>query len=299
MKKISAVLSVMLVFALFMPITANAEAKKSEQYNIQFEKLAGTEDAEEFNACKSEILAYFNSLLKEKKLTPLKSYELDFNEESLVQGFKFHGDYTEYAENATYDEILKSVPDYDWRISVRTEKTAVYAIISHCSEKDSRHFHFGNDWCMTWCTVSKSQGKTGTSNISAVNAYALYDGAEKNLNKFIKADPNDDIKILYVKIGNSEEDFFNYISGGIVFINDKAEYIYSFGFNIRGDMVAEDTPEEIKILLEKCSSEMYNNYVNSVYGSQDVKGLYDYEQIMDIIKMYETYFFMPFTPVKK
>lgn len=88
--------------------------------------------------------------------------------------------------------------------SIKTERTAVFAIICPADKKATENkFCFGDDnkWCVTWCWVSKSQGKEGTNEIYAVVSYYFYDEAEAILNKFIKADKDDDIKVVYANIG--------------------------------------------------------------------------------------------------
>lgn len=116
-------------------------------------------------------------------------------------------------------------------------------------------------------------------------SYYFYDEAEAILNKFIKADKDDDIKVVYANIGQSNEYYHDYMLGGIVFINDRATYIYSNCFGLYGDMVVEDTPENIKNLLEICSSKTYNNR----NGYKGIKQLFDYDFVITLIEIYEEY----------
>ncbi len=84
----------------------------------------------------------------------------------LVQGYKVWGNFTDYSVKNSYDNVMKQLPkqDYNWYISIKTEKTAVFAIIGPADKKTmDNEFCFGDDdeWCVTWCWVSKSQGKNG------------------------------------------------------------------------------------------------------------------------------------------
>ncbi len=274
-----------------------AENAPETKYAIQYEKLAGTEDAKEFNSCRSELLTYFNKKIKEtRSIRALNKSDLDFNNEELVQGYKVWGGLTDYSVNAGYDDVMKklSEQDYSWRISVRTERTTVYAIIRPAEKNDKNDkysFCFGkNDkWCVSFCVASLSQGKTGSSKISAVDAYALFDGATDNLNKLVKAGNDDIIKVVYADIGQPYTEYHHYSNGGIVFVNGKAKYLYTFGFEIYPDNLAEDTPESIKKLLNESLSDLYNNSADSIYGCKDIKQLYDYDYIMSLITVYEEY----------
>lgn len=297
MKK-AALLVFPIVFMLLFQATGflvyAAEKGSTSKYDIQFEKLAGTEDAKEFNSYRNELLSYFNQQIRSEfsyKLTVLKKSDIDFNNEELVQGYKVWGNFTDYSVKNSYDNVMKqlSKQDYNWYISIKTAKTAVFAIICPSDKKtmNNDYFYFGDDdeWCVIWCWVSKSQGKEGAHEISAVVSYYFYDEAEAILNKFIKSDKDDDIKVVYAHIGQSNEYYHNYMLGGIVFINGRATYIYSNCFGLYGDMVEKDTPENIKNLLEICSSKMYNNR----NGYKDIKQLFDYDFVMTLIKIYEEY----------
>lgn len=295
MKKV-ALLVFPIVFMLLFQATGfsvyAAEQGSTSKYDIQFEKLAGTEDAKEFNSYRSELLSYFNQQIKNEysRLTILKKSDVDFNNEKLVQGYKVWGDFTDYSIKTTYDNVMQTLSkqNYKWYISIKTEKTAVFAIICPADLKTSeKDFCFGdnNEWCVIWCQASKSQGKSGTSEIKAVVSYYFYDEAETNLNKFIKADKDDDIKVVYANIGQSNEYYHDYMLGGIVFVNNRATYIYSDCFGLYGDMVVEETPENIKNLLEICSGKMYNNS----NGLKSIKQLFDYDFVMTLIKIYEEY----------
>lgn len=296
MKK-AALLVFPIVFMLLFHATGfsvyAAEKGSTLKYDIQFEKLAGTEDAKEFNSYKNKLLSYFNQQIRNEfsyKLSVLKKSDIDFNNEELVQGYKVWGDFTDYSIKNTYDNVMKqlSEQEYNWYISIKTEKTAVFAIICPADKKTiGNEFCFGNDneWYVARCQVSKSQGKDGTAAIKAAVSYYFYDEAETNLNKFIKADKDDDIKVVYANIGQSNEYYHDYMLGGIVFVNGRATYIYSNCFGLYGDMVVDDTPENIKNLLEICSSKMYNNSS----GYKGIKQLFDYDYVMTLIKIYEEY----------
>lgn len=258
------------------------------KYDIQFEKLTGTNDAKELNYYKKTLCSYFNEILKKEHLLTLKSSEIDFNNEALIKGFKVHNGFTDYTLGPTYENIIKSIPNYDWRILIMSEKTAVYTVIKHCSDSDCKKFHFGKDWCINCCVVSKSHGKFGSPDVMAIGTYALYDGAETNLNKHIKAKKDDEIKVIFADIGYSETEYHYYGVCGIVFVNDTAKYVYSLGGIGFYDLV-ESAPEYVKKLLEICSSKMYYNTQNSTYGCKDIKELFDYNFTMTLIRIYETY----------
>lgn len=300
MKK-AALLVFPIVFMLLFQTTGfsvyAAEKSSTSKYNIQFEKLAGTEDAKEFNSYRNELLSYFNQQIKkERNLKTLKKSDVDFDNEKLVHGYKVWGDFTDYSIKTTYDNVMKTLSkqNYNWYISIKTEKTAVFAIICPADLKTSdKDFCFGDndEWCVTWCDVSKSTGSEGSSTISAINDYALFDGAEANLNKFIKYKKTDDIKVVYVNLGNPKTDYHFYARCGIVFVNDTANYIYTLGFEIYPDNLIDKTPESIKILLNNSLSDLYNNRIKSIWGCKDVKKLYDYDYIMSLIIIYEEYAF--------
>ncbi|MCH5301189.1 MAG: hypothetical protein J1E56_07715 [Ruminococcus sp.] len=284
-----------MVFAVIVNLmTFTIEAANEVKYDIQIEKLSDSEDAKEFNLYRDELLSYFNKLIIKEKLTSLKKSDLDFKNEDTIQGVKVYGDYTTYKINASYEDIMGSLKGsgYSWKILIKTEKTAVFAVISPCDKAADNKFCFGKDnkWSVDFCQVSKSQGKEGSSTIAAVSAYSLYDSAETNLNDLITANKNDEIKVVYTNIGQSENDSYDYINGGIVFVNGKAKYIYSRGFILHTDRVSEKIPDYIKTILEtNYTSDMCLNTLHSEYGCTHIKGLYNYDQVMALIKTYETY----------
>lgn len=296
MKKAALALPIILTFVFctsnFNTFALNTEVSDSSTYSIQFEKLAGTEDANEFNSHRSELLSYFNDIIgKEQNLNPLKKSQLDFNKEDFIQGVKMHGEYTNYQSNAEYDDVMEQLnkTDYYWKISIKTSKTAIYAAIKHCSDDKCNGFHFGNNWCINRCVASRASGKVGSSKVSAVNVYALYDSAEENLQKFIKADKDDEIKVVYANIGQLGTEYHNYIDGGIVFVNGVAKYIYAFGFNLHYDKMNDKISDRTFEQMERNMDKMYLNTIHSVYGCTHIKRLYNYNVVMSMIRVYEKY----------
>lgn len=82
MKK-AALLVFPIVFMLLFQATGfsvyEAEKCSTSKYDIPFEKLAGTEDAKEFNSYRNELLSYFNQQIRSEfsyKLTVLKKATL-------------------------------------------------------------------------------------------------------------------------------------------------------------------------------------------------------------------------------
>lgn len=274
----------------------------ASKYQIQYEKLAGTEDAELFNSYRDELLSYFNEIIKkgrefapvqDRYITPLKKSDLDFNNEEKVNGYKIWEDYTDYSLAPKYDDVMEKLSEqgYRWYVYIKTEKTVVYANICRADKAiDDKGFYFGenNEWCVVSCNVECTTNKDGSVR-TRPNLFNLEISADDNLKRFIKADKSNDIKVVYATIGDSETEFHYYMGCGIVFVNGRAEYLYSYGFNLRSSYLIEDTPESIENLLKSCSSAMYFNRIDQDKNVDRIKNLFDYDMIMSIINIYEEY----------
>ncbi len=256
-------------------------------YNIQFEKLAGTEDAKDLNKYKNEILTCINksiSAVSDDNIRPMKISDIDFNNEELVQGVKVHGVYSDYSSDAEYDKVMGALESesFRWEILIQNEYTGAKLSIHHCNNDKCPGYRFGDDWCIQLCDTSRATSKTHST---AADLYAEYAAAEDILNKYVKANKNDDIKVVYASIGQPLVHY--YMSGGIVFINGVAKYIYSDGFSIRDDRMKPETPEDI---VQKMTS-FDDLYLvrSSIAGSTDYEGIFNYNEVMSVINVYEKY----------
>jgi|GEM_PF-1376601 len=256
-------------------------------YNIQFEKLAGTEDAKDLNKYKDEILTCINksiSAVSDDNIRPMRSSDIDFNNEELVQGVKVHGVYSEYSPNASYDKVMSALESesFRWEILIQNEYTGAKLSIHHCNNDKCPGYRFGDDWCIQLCDTSRATSKTHST---AADLYAEYAAAEEILNKYVKANKNDDIKVVYASIGRPLVRY--YLNGGIVFINGVAKYIYSSGFAVHYDRMKPETPEDI---VQKVTS-FDDLYLvrSSIAGSTDYEGIFNYNEVMSVINVYEKY----------
>ncbi len=299
MKKAIAVFPIIFVvlFKITVFSTEAVDTTSKASYEIQFEKLSDAEDANEFNYNRSTLLSYINNKIKHENkvsnlnLDYLKKSDLNFNDDNAVRGIKVYDSYTDYSVNSSYDSVMAALADshYSWHILIKTEKTAVYLIISPNSIASDNKSCFEDKWVIDCCDVSKSTGSMGSSTVSAANSYAMFDGAEANINKFVKHKKTDDIKVVYTNLGNTEMDYHFFSRCGIVFVNGTAKYIYALGFEIYPDNLTDNTPESIRNLLNDSLSDLYNNRVTSIWGCKDIKQLYDYDYIMSLIIVYEEY----------
>ena len=242
-------------------------------YNIQFEKLAGTEDANDLNKYKDEILTCINksiSAVSDDNIRPMRSSDIDFNNEELVQGVKVHGVYSDYSPNAGYDKVMSALESesFIWEILIQNEYTGAKLSIHHCNNDKCPGYRFGDDWCIQLCDTSRATSKTYST---AADLYAEYAAAEEILNKYVKANKNDDIKVVYASIGQPLVHY--YMSGGIVFVNGIAKYIYSNGFSIRNDRMKPETPEDI---VQKMDFGDLYLVRSSIAGSTDYEGIFNY-----------------------
>ena len=256
-------------------------------YNIQFEKLAGTEDAKDLNKYKNEILTCINksiSAVSDDNIRPMKISDIDFNNEELVQGVKIHGVYSDYSPNAGYDKVMSALESesFKWEILIQNEYTGAKLSIHHCNNDKCPGYRFGDDWCIQLCDTSRATSKTHST---AADLYAEYAAAEDILNKYVKANKNDDIKVVYASIGRPLVSY--YLNGGIVFINGVAKYIYSSGFAVHYDRMKAETPEDI---VQKMTS-FDDLYLvrSSIAGSTDYEGIFSYNEVMSVINVYEKY----------
>ena len=257
-------------------------------YNIQFEKLAGTEDAKDLNKYKNEILTYINksiSGVRNDNIRPMRSSDIDFNNEELVQGVKVHGFYSDYSPDAEYDKVMSALESESvvWTILIQNKYTAAYLVIHHCNNDKCVGHRFGEDWCIINHSVSRATAKTYTT---AADYYAEYAAAEKILNKYVKANKNDDIKVVYASIGQPEPMEHHYMNGGIVFVNGIAKYIYSIGFGVYNDRMKPETPEDI---VQKMDFGDLYLVTSDLEGSTDYEGIFNYNEVMSVINVYEKY----------
>lgn len=283
-----------MIFVIFMQLTAVcAEAKSSQKnnYEILFEKLAGTETADEFNKCKNELKNYLNKNIAEAHkimyVRNLKDSDIDFNDETKIKSVKkYLGD--EFPALYMIAEKDLSELDYCWKINIVTDTTEIcadifpniYGFTKETPEALISGMVFGenNKWYITNCTVGKSTSRPGTTYYN--HNYDFYKKAEKNTRMSVDADNSDKIKVCFIDVDAGSPNR----NGAIIYINDKPEYIVidigMENFPAPDIGLSEDTPKDImrSLLL---SPEYVFDTIN-FYG-------FDYDECIKYIDKYMKY----------
>lgn len=299
MKKAIAVFAVIIGFVLnFTGMTVSAEKNKNDTV-IQFETLAGTDDADTFNLYRDEIVSYINKQVKKSnsdtprmKLNYIDESLVDFNDPELVRSFKVNGYTTDYIVPADYEAVMRSISgnNYTWVTFIKQDNTAVLLELTlHPDIKDA--YYLDDNWAITRCYASNLEGSKYINGSTAESEYLFHDPeiASKNITEHMDIKQGDDVKVVYVGLGDPNTWKRNYMTAGIIFVNGKAVNIYSKCFALYSDNLRDDTPESIRKPLDVIGRRYYLNLTEPIYSCREIKRLYNYNHVMTTIRMYEQY----------
>ncbi len=282
MKKFSLMLFLFLSFLLcsIFPNTVHADNQDSVLYDIQIEYLKNSNDANELNSYRKEFLKYLNQQVKlYREATGKKTYsyltysDLDFNDSSKVYGLKYHGAYTEYELNASYKSFTKSLDeDYNWKISIDKDGTTFNIVIYKTDDSNTYGDKIGGGWYVHSCYINDFTIPYNNPTI-----------IEKNMRRMLN-DSNEkrsEIKMVFVEL-----DRLLGVDVAVVFVDNKAKYIYAYGMDFPIYKLSADTPQEVYDVIMETIDEICSNCENQ---DTKTKRLYSYNMIMAFYKLCEYY----------
>jgi len=282
MKKLPFAFFLIFVFALFnmIPYTAYADNQTLGKYNIQVESLEGSDDAKELNSYRKEFTKYLNQKVKwqiEAEDNDSYSYvsksDLDFNDTSKIYGLKFHGLYTKYEQFASYDSFMNDLGEcYKWRICINKDGTLFDMVIYKSNNTNTYGDIIGGDWYVDSCYVC-----------NYLTPYYDPEVITKNTKRMLRNnnETDKDVKLVFFEL-----DRLNGIDCAVVFVNNYAKYIYSYGMDFPAYKLSNETPQEIRDVISRTNSAICNNSDNQ---NTNTKVLYSYNMIMAFYSLCEYY----------
>lgn len=291
MKKLFLTLPLIIMFVLIQSffIEAHAENKKEVKYDIKLESLSESDDAKEFNSYKKNFLNYLNKQTKwtieasgNNTFDYLTSKDLDFTDNTKIKGIKVHGSYKSREPYPKYEQVMSCLEKekFWWSVVIEKDDTIyTFSISKQDNAGSSYHTHIGGDWYASGCYLKKNE---------EINYSAWYHSPEivlSNLENLLKncGESEKNIKFVYACIGDKWNNAY-----GIVFVNDTAKYIYSYGmaFPAISSDFHEDTPQVVINVFNEISSNICNN---SKAHTFEIDNLYSYKTIMYLYELCEYY----------
>lgn len=272
-----------------LSVSAYATKSKEVKYNITFESLAKSDDAKEFNKYKKTFLKFLN---KQTELA-INSYsddtfdyltldDIDFTDSKKVQGIKHHyASYTDRTPCPEFKDVMNCLEKdgYNWAVVIQKDDTKYTFGIYKTDTPRYDDTKIGGDWYANACFVSKPEVNdfsfwyNSTSIISANLKRTLKECGEEKTN----------IKFVYADIGSRWGNDY-----GIVFVDGRAKYIYSYGmsFPCQSSEFREDTPQVVIDVFNELSSKLCNNNKTNI---SEIDGLYSYSLIIRLYALCEYY----------
>lgn len=282
MKKISLCTFFVFIFVIYIfPLNSvYASSVSKTEYDIQIESLKNSEDVNELKFYKKELVKYLNNNIKRhRKAAGNDAYsyftynDLDFYDETKMYGLKYHGTYTEYEPNATYNSFVKLLGDeYQWRITAKKNGTIIDFVLYKTDNKKTYGNKIGGDWYAVSCYVEDIELPYDSPQVIENNMQRML-----NDNK----ETSKDIKLFFVGLDRT-----NYAEGAVVFVDGIAKYIYAYGMDFPRAKLMADTPTAVKCVIEETASAIGNNSDNR---DTKTKRLYSYNMIMAFYSLCEYY----------
>lgn len=270
-------------------VIAYADTTNNNDYIINLEMLFDTADAKELNKYRKSFLNYFNGQVrKERQATGNNSYkflkidDLDFTDNSKVSGLKIHGSYSEYEFNERYENFVGSLGTNNfWCLNIIKENTLydVWIFKSEIPEKyGNNSYNIGGSWYIYSCELYlEEQNWTGAL---IYNTDIVKNNIE-HLLKYYNTEKTE-IKVVFTDMN------YLYTNCGVVFVEDKAKYIYADNFIIPyfyNDN--SDVPQEVQDVLSECSNGLFRGSYEQ--ETTEVKIFRDYNMVISLFRLYEYY----------
>lgn len=291
MKKIPFAISFIFIIMLLpcFSVIVYADTTNKADYNINIEMLFNTEDAKELNKYRKSFLNYLNGQVrKERKATGNNSYkllkldDLDFTDNSKVNGLKIHGSYSEYEFNSQYGDFVDFLEAHDfWCLNIIKENT-LYDVWIFKSETPkwygNNSYKIGGSWYIYSCDLYLEEHNWAGALI--YNTDIVRNNVE-NLLEYYNIDRTN-IKVVFTDMD------YLYTNCAVIFVNDTAKYIYADNFSIPyfyNDNL--DVPQEVQDVLSECASGLFRGSYEQ--KSAEIKVLRDYNMVISLFRLYEYY----------
>ncbi|MBE6846498.1 MAG: hypothetical protein E7508_12560 [Ruminococcus sp.] len=291
MKKALAVICIFVLTVTMNGISvfANGNNTTDKKYNIDFQLFSESDEAVVFNEHRDEIAEYFNdTVCTARKASDDNTLELfnvddiDFTDDKKISCLKINDSYSDYAHNVKYDEFVSNLDSaYNhWCFYITKGETEYSGMIyppSYVSpnsiplsgiEIDGYHIYL-----MIVHKIQDGEAPSGNSQTTL----KVIDGNLQELLTNVQ-ESNENISVVLTDL--------NYIHSecAVIFVDNKAKYIYYEKITIPYDYLNENTPEALKSLVISFAED---NYDNCYKNSTKVKKLYSYDSIISLFSLCE------------